>query len=309
MERFEYFSHGKLLLSGEYLVLDGAKALALPTTFGQSLKIEENNSAFLKWRSATQKGELWFEQEFYVDDSEVIPRFELETEEEKAIQERLIQIFTLIIQERSLSYLKGFDFYTQLDFPRHWGLGTSSTLIQNLADWTGMDPYFLLENTFGGSGYDLACASAETPIFFRRKPSIEAQAAPFDPPFADDLFFVYLNQKQNSRRAITAYRQQKNHRQNKAIEEVSKISEELARCQNLHNFENLIDRHERLLSGILNRPTVKQERFPDFEGSLKSLGAWGGDFILATGGQSARQYFTDKGFETVLGFRQMLKAF
>ncbi|MEQ3661167.1 MAG: GHMP kinase, partial [Flavobacterium sp.] len=35
-----YYSNGKLLLTGEYVVLDGAKALAVPTKFGQSLSIE-----------------------------------------------------------------------------------------------------------------------------------------------------------------------------------------------------------------------------------------------------------------------------
>ena len=35
-----YYSNGKLLITGEYLVLDGAEALALPTKFGQNLIIE-----------------------------------------------------------------------------------------------------------------------------------------------------------------------------------------------------------------------------------------------------------------------------
>ena len=36
-----FYSNGKLLITGEYLVLDGAKAFALPTKFGQKLTIEE----------------------------------------------------------------------------------------------------------------------------------------------------------------------------------------------------------------------------------------------------------------------------
>ena len=34
-----FYSPGKLLLTGEYVVLDGAKSLAIPTIFGQSLNI------------------------------------------------------------------------------------------------------------------------------------------------------------------------------------------------------------------------------------------------------------------------------
>lgn len=35
------FSHGKLLLSSEYVILDGALALAIPTQMGQSFSFEE----------------------------------------------------------------------------------------------------------------------------------------------------------------------------------------------------------------------------------------------------------------------------
>ena len=35
-----FYSNGKLLITGEYLVLDGAKALALPTKYGQYLTVE-----------------------------------------------------------------------------------------------------------------------------------------------------------------------------------------------------------------------------------------------------------------------------
>ena len=34
-----FYGHGKLLLTGEYAVLDGAKALSIPTRFGQSLEV------------------------------------------------------------------------------------------------------------------------------------------------------------------------------------------------------------------------------------------------------------------------------
>ena len=42
---------------------------------------------------------------------------------------------------------------------------TSSTLIANLAKWSNVDPYILLSETFGGSGYDIACASAKKALF------------------------------------------------------------------------------------------------------------------------------------------------
>lgn len=35
----EYYSNGKLLLTGEYVVLEGFEGLALPTVFGQKLSV------------------------------------------------------------------------------------------------------------------------------------------------------------------------------------------------------------------------------------------------------------------------------
>jgi mevalonate kinase len=38
----DFYSHGKLLITSEYAVLDGAKALALPTRLGQKLSVSKN---------------------------------------------------------------------------------------------------------------------------------------------------------------------------------------------------------------------------------------------------------------------------
>ena len=48
-----FFGHGKILLSGEYLVLDGALSLALPTKVGQSLSVQytPSFSPTLTWKS------------------------------------------------------------------------------------------------------------------------------------------------------------------------------------------------------------------------------------------------------------------
>ena len=47
METQTFYSNGKLLITGEYVVLDGAKALALPTKFGQSLLVKDRKSTRL----------------------------------------------------------------------------------------------------------------------------------------------------------------------------------------------------------------------------------------------------------------------
>ena len=63
----KFYSHGKLLLTGEYLVLDGAKALAIPTKFGQSLEVNSNSSKNIAWKSFDHQGKVWFENTFSFD--------------------------------------------------------------------------------------------------------------------------------------------------------------------------------------------------------------------------------------------------
>jgi hypothetical protein len=45
----KFYSNGKLLITGEYLVLDG-KAFALPTKKGQNLIIEDGNNNEIIWK-------------------------------------------------------------------------------------------------------------------------------------------------------------------------------------------------------------------------------------------------------------------
>ncbi len=63
-----FYSNGKLLLTGEYLVLNGAKALALPTVYGQNLTIEENNSSKISWQSFDSDQTAWISTELQSTD-------------------------------------------------------------------------------------------------------------------------------------------------------------------------------------------------------------------------------------------------
>lgn len=302
----EFYSHGKLLLSGEYLVLEGARALAIPCRYGQWLRTQSIADPVIHWISLSRKKEVWFET--------TIPKSSLEPAHTgKAFPgdtaERLLYFLREArrLNPRFLSGPGGVRVTTELEFPREWGLGTSSTLISNLARWAETDPYKLLWASMGGSGYDLACATASTPIFYQlggpSKPLVEQ--AGFNPPFSEQLFFVFLNDKQDSGEAIERYRKKQFDKAN-TILEISKISEALAQATDLAAFETALERHEEILSEILEMPPVKKSRFPDYPGSIKSLGAWGGDFVLATGPQELQQYFVKKGYLTVIPFGQMI---
>ena len=195
---------------------------------------------------------------------------------------------------------------THLTFPRHWGLGTSSTLINNIANWAQVDPYELLKKTFGGSGYDIACAQYNSAITYKlTKAGRLIEAVDFNPDFKEALYFVYLNKKQNSRDAIKTYRDNsKNLSQD--IQSISSITQHIIDCSNLSEFEALINKHEVIMSSVLKTQPIKNQLFTDFSGSVKSLGAWGGDFVLVTAKENPSDYFKAKGFETVISYNDMI---
>ncbi|MCF1190860.1 GHMP kinase [Mangrovimonas sp. AS39] len=292
-----FYSNGKLLLSGEYVVLDGALSLAFPTKYGQSLTVSPLDEDFVTWRSFDENNLCWLEVQLPLH---------LKADGSSPLEERLIQILkaTRTLNPDFLS--QGALIETKLDFPRNWGLGTSSTLINNIAQWAEINPFKLLNFTFGGSGYDIACAQTNSPILYQIKdqqPSFEP--VPFNPSFKEHLYFVFLNQKQNSREGIKKYHQSKENTQ-QTISEINDITQQMASSQDLESFSHLMNAHENLISKVIQMPTIKTKSFPDFEGSIKSLGAWGGDFILVASPKNPTTYFKQKGFEIIIPFKDMI---
>lgn len=300
----EFYSHGKLLISGEYAVLDGALGLAVPARFGQSMVVRGLSERILAWRSLDEKGRSWFHTT--IDFNELLT--DSLSSLDNTVRTTLVKILAEArkLNPAFLTDAPGFEVETKLTFPKNWGLGTSSTLIHNVAQWAQVDAFALLRSTFGGSGYDIACAMHNGPILYQLvngKPEIQRVA--FDPSFKDSIYFVYLNKKQDSREGILAY--EKLGFDRKALcDTLSRISLEMATCQILGDFERLIGEHEAVLSSVLDRPSVGEKLFPDYTGAIKSLGAWGGDFILATGNPGTLEFFKEKGYETVIPFSQMV---
>jgi mevalonate kinase len=297
----KFHSNGKLLLTGEYVVLDGATALAIPTKYGQSLEVSVSEKEGIQWKSFDENGTVWFED-----------CFDLKNFGSKKKQDTISKTLSKILFEAKvlnpgfLANNDGILVETRLDFPRHWGLGTSSTLINNIAQWAEIDAFALLANSFGGSGYDIAAAKSVTPILYKLTsggPEFLKTTLPWN--FTESLFFVYLNKKQDSKEGIARYR--KTSVPKKTLEEISEISSALSKCRSLSSFENLLEKHEALISEIIGLPSIKEKIFSDYPNTIKSLGAWGGDFVLATGGEREREYFRTKGFETVIGFSEMIK--
>ena len=303
-----FYGHGKLLLSGEYFVLDGAKSLALPTQVGQSMSVKYSQSydPHLYWKSFDLEGNQWFETKFefwhfnFVDN-------ENPTKEELVLQKILRQA-----RHQNNHFLRDeVDVHveTKLGFPLEWGLGSSSTLLYNIAQWAYISPFQLLFKTYGGSGYDIACAQSDGPITYSKKSSGPSWAPiQFDPSFKDQIYFVYLGNKQSSQAAIADYNTKRPFAAD-LIQKLSEITELMTESEHIDEFEKLIEIHEDLVADNLNLTKVKELHFSDYWGQIKSLGAWGGDFVMVTSKKSkadTKKYFADRGYEVFLPYHKLI---
>lgn len=284
-------------------MLDGAKALALPTKFGQSLEVSETTTRTIKWSSFDADGSVWLETEIII--AAILNNTSTGVSTEA---DTLIKILHEAHKVNSvlLNNSNGFEVVTKLTFPRQWGLGTSSTLINNIAQWFGIDAYQLLENSFGGSGYDIACAQNDTAIIYNLengKPIVSPVT--FSPAFADTIYFVYLNQKQNSREAIAAYKARRGEIQH-IIPRIDALTNDALLAGDTTTFASALEKHEALMGGVLGIAPVQERLFADFNGIVKSLGAWGGDFVMAVAEENPTPYFTAKGYTTIVKYSEMI---
>ena len=291
-------SNGKLLITGEYLVLDGAISLALPCNYGQSLSFKSHNKDILNWISLDVNKEIWFEASFEASSFKV----------QKTSDNNIVKWVQKILKasselSKSKKKLKG-TIINELEFPSNWGLGSSSTLLNNISNLYEIDPYDLHFSTTNGSGYDIACASSNSSLTYQiinNKPIVNPMD--WNPNYKNEIIFIYLNKKQKSNLEIKRYNKLKKNPD--LVNEISNITKKIIRSKNITEFEKFIDQHELIISELMQTKTVKEKYFSDYNGSIKSLGAWGGDFILAT--KNNKNYFLEKGFNTVFSFSELIK--
>lgn len=301
-----FYGHGKLLITGEYFVLDGAKALAVPTKFGQTLRVTTLHAKdnLLYWVALNNQNKPWLNLVFDSIDFSCI----------NAKQDEAIRLTKILSEARKLNpgfLTTGNDtaVETRLEFPNEWGLGTSSTLIHCVASWAQVDGYELLKNTIGGSGYDVACAAADSAILYRIN-GARAEANPVEwiPSFNSNIYFAYLGKKQLSSEGIKYYKtklQDKTY----AIAGLNSITEAILACKDLKEFEALVNTHEDIIAEQLKMAKVKDSLFADYWGSVKSLGAWGGDFVMLTNQNSVddlKSYLSKKNISIVFSWNELL---
>ena len=293
-----FHSNGKLLISGEYLVLDGALSLALPCKFGQSLNFTEDSNGNLEWISKDMNDTIWFTANFEAKTLKVLKTSNYNTV-------KWVKKILEFCNKNSLTNksLQG-KIECKLDFPNNWGLGSSSTLLNNLASLYEINPYDLHFSTTNGSGYDIACAGSNSALTYQVIKNIpEVNKMHWSPVFKDEILFIFLKKKQKSNLEVKRFKELK--KDPDLISRISSITKEIIYSKTIEEFEHLLDEHEAITGQYIQSETVKSKYFSDYEGSVKSLGAWGGDFVLAT--RKNKNYFLDKGFDTILSFSELIK--
>jgi mevalonate kinase len=295
------FSPGKLMLTSEYFAIDGALVLAVPTKLGQEFFFEEKDDAksLIIWE-AYHQNILWLKavidyKNWQILETNIPASAEFITKTLKNVQ----QLSETTFKSNSTYYLK-----TNLQFPADYGLGSSSTLMNNLAEWAEIDPFHLNTISLGGSGYDIAVAKEKSAVLFQSKPEINYEKVNFNPSFKNELIFIHLNQKQDSREGINFYKSKK--KSPELVNEFSEITKKILLCSELENFSELMMIHEQKIADFLEILTVKEKIFSDCPSFVKSLGAWGGDFVMSAKFGGFKDYFWEKGFTTIFEWENII---
>lgn len=294
------------MLTGEYLVLNGAEALAVPLRLGQQMNVYTSihSENTLKWTSEDTDGEF-FKGEFSLED------FSILSCDDSVAAEFVAGVLkgARLLNKNFLNSDLGYQVHCTVEFSREYGFGSSSTFICNIAKWAEIDALKLNSEVSKGSGYDIAVGMANTPIIYQLVKGVpEVFKVELNYTFTDKLLLVYLGHKQSTSSSISTYEPDEIHIKEK-VKEISKITNHVLEIKTLKGFQNSMRKHEAIIGEVIDRSPIKEMEFADFDGDIKSLGAWGGDFILAISDKEMSEimkYFKDKGYKTMLSFDDLV---
>ena len=298
--------HAKLLLSAEYLVLNGAKALAVPLRFGQKLSVQDTDTGYISWQSVADNGAIWFSGKYTYNNFSIL---ECSNPDIAKYPLRLMLAARKFNPDFCINS-GGSHVVSTLNYPLLWGLGSSSTLIAAVAGWAEIDPFMLHFEVSKGSGYDIACALSSGPLLYalrEGKPVIKPVS--FSPSFADKIYFVYQGKKQDSAEGINKYFSRNSNPDRKTVEAASTLTNSMVDATTLDEFEKVLHEHEILISSLLAIKSIRNSKFSDLPGEVKSLGAWGGDFCMLTWRDDPallKDYLKSKGLDIWFNFHDIV---
>ncbi len=267
--------------------------------------IKATKKSDLGWYAYSNQGEEWFKAQVSLMDFSSVKT----SDETKSKFLQKVLKGAVRLNSEFLSKWNAYDVKTYLEFPSNWGLGSSSSLIYMVAEWAEVNPLLLHFEVSNGSGYDVACAGVESPITYQfEDETINYTEIDFEPGFTDKIYFIHLNQKASSQNAIDFYFRNAKRRSS-LVKKLSSITEVMVTNKSYSAFTEMLEEHEALIAESLNLEPVKKKLFSDFDGSIKSLGAWGGDFVMACSKrpeEEIRSYFGERSYSTILSYDEMI---
>jgi mevalonate kinase len=298
----QFKANTKFLLTGEYALLQGADALVLPLAYTQRLNVKETVGNALEWES-WERDKLWYANTFTINIDESYT-----TKLDKYLANLIHQINQINPDTKYL--FRGKKMRVEADFNLQWGLGSSSTLISLLSQYTKVDAYILNSLISKGSGYDVVAATQDKSfVFTKTEKYYQTESADLNYSFKDKLYFVYTGRKQDTNESIRRFNVKQKRVIKSEIQDISKITKELIEVKSLSQFQYLISEHETIIAKITDQESLLKNFLPNFSGAAKSLGAWGGDFILITwkdSEQELQNYLKKQKIETYFPWKDIV---
>lgn len=271
------------MLAGEYAVLSGVEALALPVRAGQWQHVWEmpaKGVSKLVWQSKDVDGNVWFECRVDTDIMHIS-----ETNNQVYADTLLRLLMHIKDQKAELFLHKNIRIETECEFDRSFGLGSSSTLVCNLAKWSGVDAQELQQRVFGGSGYDVAVGNLGRPLVYwleNNESNWSSWQLPAD--FTQNWYLAFPGEKQNSRESLSSVKTQleKMSSDIALLQQMNACIQAIKTPRSLPMLEAMLEMWQALLSQRLDlpRPYETLGVSPVKGGLCKYLGAWGGDVLL-----------------------------
>ncbi|MFO8086689.1 MAG: GYDIA family GHMP kinase [Bacteroidales bacterium] len=287
----KYYAHGKFLLTAEYLVMAGAQAVVMPLNLGQYLSAWYTSESEISWKSYYH-GDVWFEATFSSFTLEI--QSSSDSSRAEYLQRMLKEALLL---SSKIPELKGLSIETVLEFKPTWGMGSSSTLMVNVARLFDVNAFDLHKAMSKGSGFDIAAGMTAVPFYFRLQKN-QRKIVPVRLPelFYRHAYFVYSGQKADSQKAVDLFHQ-KQPDIKMPVKYINEITAQFTEVETFEELSRITIEHENFMEEVLDDKSPLR-RFGDYPYGMKSLGAWGGDFFLVMhpGKKSeVERYFHHKG--------------
>lgn len=278
-----YFSHGKVLLIGEYAVMAGVEALALPVAQGQWMEVWDmpaKGVSRLVWQGKEADGTVWFECRIDTD----IMHISESTDE--GVAKTLVKLLREVqVHRPDLFSGRTLRIETLCEFNRNHGLGSSSTLVANISKWSGVDAFVLQEAAFGGSGYDVAVGLLGRPLVYWKEGDAACWSKwSLDPGMCESWYLAFPGSKQNSRSSLAGVRDKLEafKTDTMLLQQMNAVVNAVKQPRSLPLAEAMLEMWQALLHQRLDLPRAWDDlQLEPIQGGLcKWLGAWGGDVLL-----------------------------